>query len=99
MITIISQKHVQVLMEDEGSEITRMLLDEEGHFYVCGDCKMAEEVQQKLKTVIKIHAKMSDQEVEEFILDLMVRLIVCILYSNRGVFLNSYLVDAKYQLY
>lgn len=50
-----------------------MLLDQDGHFYVCGDCKMAEEVQQKLKSIFKKHAKMSDQEVEEFILDLMVR--------------------------
>lgn len=66
------QKHVQTLLEDEGAEVTRMLLDEEGHFYVCGDCKMAEEVQQKLKSVIKTHAKMSEQEVEEFMLNLMV---------------------------
>lgn len=67
------QKHVQALLDDEGSNITRMLLDEGGHFYVCGDCKMAEEVQQKLKDVIKRHARYSDEEAEDFILYLMVR--------------------------
>ncbi|KAG6452910.1 nitric oxide synthase [Manduca sexta] len=67
----IEKKHVQALLEEEGAEVTRMLLDEEGHFYVCGDCKMAEEVQQKLKFIIKKHAKMTEQEVEEFIFSLM----------------------------
>ncbi|XP_039747140.1 nitric oxide synthase-like [Pararge aegeria] len=67
----VSKKHVQALLEDEGPNITRMLLDEGGHFYVCGDCKMAEEVQQKLKDVIKRHARYSDEEADDFILYLM----------------------------
>ncbi|KOB70820.1 Nitric oxide synthase [Operophtera brumata] len=67
----VDKKHVQAILEEEGEEITRLLLEEDGHFYVCGDCKMAEEVQQKLKCIIKTHAKMTDQECEEFILDLM----------------------------
>lgn len=66
------QKYVQTLLEDEGAEVTRMLVYEDGHFYVCGDCKMAEEVQQKLKSIVKKHACMSDREVEEFILEMMV---------------------------
>lgn len=74
MVLLLQQKHVQALLEEEGEEITRLLLEEDGHFYVCGDCKMAEEVQQKLKSIMKTHAKMTDQECEEFILDLMVRL-------------------------
>ncbi|XP_026757602.2 nitric oxide synthase-like isoform X1 [Galleria mellonella] len=65
------KKHVQELLEDEGAEVTRLLLDKDGHFYVCGDCKMAEEVQQKLKSIIKKQAKMSDEEVDDFMLELM----------------------------
>ncbi|KAL0893659.1 hypothetical protein ABMA27_013817 [Loxostege sticticalis] len=65
------KKYVQTLLEDEGAEVTRMLVYEDGHFYVCGDCKMAEEVQQKLKSIVKKHACMSDREVEEFILEMM----------------------------
>lgn len=65
---------MQALLEDEGAQITHMLLKEDGHFYVCGDCKMAEEVQQKLKEVIKKHAKFTEEEVDDFILLLMVKL-------------------------
>ncbi|XP_053625509.1 nitric oxide synthase-like [Plodia interpunctella] len=67
----VEKKHVQTLLEEEGAEVTRRLVDEDGHFYVCGDCKMAEEVQQKLKLIIKKHANMSDEEVEDFMLELM----------------------------
>ncbi|CAK1556071.1 unnamed protein product [Leptosia nina] len=67
----VTKKHVQALLEDEGDVITKMLLDQGGHFYVCGDCKMAEEVQQKLKEIIKKHAKLSDVEIDDFILFLM----------------------------
>nr|XP_026494938.1 nitric oxide synthase isoform X1 [Vanessa tameamea] len=67
----VNKKHVQALLQDEGAHVTRMLVEEGGHFYVCGDCKMAEEVQQKLKEVIKTHANLSEEEVEDFILYLM----------------------------
>ncbi|XP_072944441.1 nitric oxide synthase-like [Epargyreus clarus] len=67
----VCKKHVQALIEDEGAQVARMLVEEEGHFYVCGDCKMAEEVQQKLKEIIKEHANMTDDEVDEFIIDMM----------------------------
>ncbi|CAG4908085.1 unnamed protein product [Colias eurytheme] len=67
----INKKHVQALLEDEGPEITKTLLEKGGHFYVCGDCKMAEEVQQKLKEIIKKHGKLTDTEVDDFILGLM----------------------------
>ncbi|RVE54796.1 hypothetical protein evm_000563 [Chilo suppressalis] len=67
----VEKKHVQALLEDEGEEVTRMLLHEDGHIYVCGDCKMAEEVQQKLKAIIKKHAVMTESEIEDFILELM----------------------------
>ncbi|XP_050666056.1 nitric oxide synthase-like isoform X2 [Leptidea sinapis] len=66
-----NKKHVQALLEDEGATISQMLIDKGGHFYVCGDCKMAEEVQQKLKEILKTHGKLSDSEVDEFILFLM----------------------------
>ncbi|CAH3893206.1 unnamed protein product [Pieris brassicae] len=67
----VNKKHVQALLEDEGAEITNMLLNRGGHFYVCGDCKMAEEVQQKLKEIIRTHGKLSDTEVDDFMLFLM----------------------------
>ncbi|XP_014368149.2 nitric oxide synthase [Papilio machaon] len=67
----VSKKHVQALIEDEGANVARLLLEERGHFYVCGDCKMAEEVKQKLKEIISVNANMTPDEAENFILDLM----------------------------
>lgn len=49
-----------------------MMLDEKAHFYVCGDCKMAEEVQQKLRQIMKKHANLNDEEVENVVLEMMV---------------------------
>lgn len=69
--------------------MTRMLVDLNGHFYVCGDCKMAEEVQQKLRFIVKKHAGMSELEVEEFILEMM----VCRVKSMEYIFK---LVDASF---
>lgn len=68
------QKYVQDLIVEKGPEIASMLLDEQAHFYVCGDCKMAEEVQQKLRQILKKHANLNDEEVENVILELMVSL-------------------------
>lgn len=59
-------------MFENGPELTSLLLDEQAHFYVCGDCKMAEDVQQKLKQLIKKHANLTDEEVDDFIMDMMV---------------------------
>lgn len=42
---------------------------------------MAEDVQQKLKGILKKHAKMNDDEVENFILTLMVIVVVNIIWS------------------
>ncbi|OWR52517.1 nitric oxide synthase [Danaus plexippus plexippus] len=67
----VSKKHVQALLEDEGAYITRMLVEEGGHFYVCGDCKMAEEVQCKLKKVLEHHGHLTEDEANDFILYLM----------------------------
>ncbi|XP_026329114.1 nitric oxide synthase-like isoform X2 [Hyposmocoma kahamanoa] len=64
-------KYVQDLIAERGPEIASMLLDEQAHFYVCGDCKMAEEVQQKLRQIMKTHANLSDEEVENCILEMM----------------------------
>lgn len=67
----VPKKYVQDLLEEEGEEICRMLMEEKGHFYVCGDCKMAEDVQQRLKGILKKHSKHSDEDVTDFLYSLM----------------------------
>lgn len=69
---IILQTYVQGLAEQEGEEIFKMLVEMKGHFYVCGDCTMAEHVYQTLKKIIKKHGNLTDQEVESFMLKLRV---------------------------
>lgn len=58
--------------EAEAAQIYAMVVYERGHFYVCGDCTMAEEVNQTLKKIIKTHGKMTDKEVEAYMLSLRV---------------------------
>ncbi|CAG9096154.1 unnamed protein product [Plutella xylostella] len=67
----VEKKYVQNILEEEGPAVCRMLLEEGGHFYVCGDCKMAEDVMHKLKGIMKAHAGMTDEEVGNCILGLM----------------------------
>lgn len=73
MYVFLLQKYVQDLLEDQGDHISRMLVKEGGHFYVCGDCKMAEEVQHTLKHILTRHANMTEPEADNFIMALMVR--------------------------
>ncbi|XP_053625637.1 nitric oxide synthase-like protein isoform X1 [Plodia interpunctella] len=62
----IPKMYVQELAEKEGSEIHDLLINRGAHFYVCGDCKMAEDVHQKLKGIVKKHGNMSDEQVQNF---------------------------------
>ncbi|XP_072944115.1 nitric oxide synthase-like protein isoform X1 [Epargyreus clarus] len=62
--------YVQELAEKEGPELHDLLVNKGGHFYVCGDCKMAEDVHQKLKGIIKKHGNMSDEQVQSFMFTL-----------------------------
>lgn len=52
-----------------------MLTEEEGHFYVCGDIKMADDVRLKLKEIITKHAGMTDEEVEDYLIEMVVSIL------------------------
>ncbi|XP_039746679.1 nitric oxide synthase-like protein isoform X1 [Pararge aegeria] len=62
----VPKMYVQELAEQEGAEIHDLLVNKGGHFYVCGDCKMAEDVNQKLRGIIKKHGNMTDEQVQNF---------------------------------
>lgn len=66
---------MQDLIQKESSEIYKMLVLEKGHFYVCGDCTMAEHVYQTLKTIIQKYGGMSDDQVENYMLTMRVIII------------------------
>lgn len=63
---------MQDLIQAEAQQIYNMLVYEQGHFYVCGDCTMAEDVYQTLKQIIQTHGQMTDKEVEAYMLSLRV---------------------------
>lgn len=56
--------------------IYELIAVEKGHFYVCGDCKMAENVYQTLKSIIQEQSGMSSTQSDNFMLGLR----VCIHY-------------------
>lgn len=68
----IKKTYVQDLILAESLQIYNMLVHENGHFYVCGDCTMAEDVYQTLKHIIQTHGQLSDKEVEAYMLSLRV---------------------------
>lgn len=67
------QTYVQDLLVEVGEQVYHQVVLEKGHFYVCGDCTMAECVYQKLKSIVQEHGRLSDQEVENFMLQMRVR--------------------------
>lgn len=60
-----------------------MLVYEQGHFYVCGDCTMAEDVYQTLKHIIQTHGEMTDKQVEAYMLSLRVSHVIISSLSNK----------------
>ncbi|XP_012063514.1 PREDICTED: nitric oxide synthase-like [Atta cephalotes] len=64
------ETYVQDLIQSEAPQIYKMVVYERGHFYVCGDCTMAEDVYQTLKQIIQTHSQMTDKEVEAYMLSL-----------------------------
>lgn len=77
MVVFFSQTYVQDLFLNEADEIYRIMVVEKGHFYVCGDCTMAEHVYQTLKKIIQHAGKLNDYEVEQYMLKMRVS------HSNR----------------
>jgi len=66
------QTYVQDMIRKEAAAVYQKIVLEGGHFYVCGDCTMAEHVYQMLKLIIKEHSGMLDTEVESYMLTLRV---------------------------
>ncbi|XP_050526430.1 nitric oxide synthase, salivary gland isoform X2 [Daktulosphaira vitifoliae] len=66
----IPKTYVQDLMLKESKMIYELIAVERGHFYVCGDCKMAENVYQTLKSIIQEQTGMNSTQSDNFMLGL-----------------------------
>lgn len=60
------------MIRREKENIAKQIMEEGGHIYVCGDCTMAEEVYQTLKSVVQDRGQLNDNEVENYMLSLRV---------------------------
>ncbi|KAE8744679.1 hypothetical protein FOCC_FOCC008682 [Frankliniella occidentalis] len=67
---VLDQTYVQDLVRRESGAVYRKLVLEGGHFFVCGDCTMAEHVYQTLKLIIQERGAMTDSQVERYMLKL-----------------------------
>ncbi|XP_063234452.1 nitric oxide synthase-like protein [Bacillus rossius redtenbacheri] len=61
----VPKTYVQNLLLEQSSDIHRMLTQESGHFYVCGDCKMAEDVHQTVEAILMDRGNMTQIEVDK----------------------------------
>lgn len=66
------QTYVQDIIRTEKKAVYRKLVEEQGHFYVCGDCTMADNVYQTLKQIIQELGRKTEQEVENYMLSMRV---------------------------
>ncbi|KAJ7387218.1 hypothetical protein OS493_004190 [Desmophyllum pertusum] len=59
------KRYVQDMLKLEAFDVCEKLLTQQGHFYVCGDVSMAEDVCRTLQTLLQEYAAMSQQEAQE----------------------------------
>lgn len=63
----VPKAYVQDLMRAEADKIYRQIYSEAGHFYVCGDCKMAEDVSQTLRNIIQEQSGMTNTQLDNYL--------------------------------
>lgn len=49
------QQYVQDLIKEKSSDICDLILNDNGHVYVCGGAAMAEDVSKTLQVIVKVH--------------------------------------------
>lgn len=80
---------MQDWLRREGDQIARQVLKEGGHVFVCGDCTMAEDVYQTLKSIVQDKGDMNDAEVENYMLSLRVTFFIHIWKARKLVLINT----------
>ncbi|XP_069471112.1 nitric oxide synthase, inducible [Ambystoma mexicanum] len=59
--------YVQDILRNQlGMEVYRIVHEEQGHLYICGDVRMAREVAKALKDIISQKLKLTEEEVEDY---------------------------------
>lgn len=72
------QVYVQDLLQQQlAGEVLHVLHKEQGHLYVCGDVRMAQDVAHALKQLVAAKLSLSEEQVEDYFLQLKVWQLVC----------------------
>lgn len=73
------QVYVQdILRQRLAGEVLRVLHEEQGHLYVCGDVRMARDVARTLKQLMATALSLNEEQVEDYFFQLKVGpLVVC----------------------
>ena len=66
-LLFLRQTYVQDQLMEEAKLVYRLLSEKKGHFYVCGDSGMAEDVGQALLLLLQNAGSMNRQESESFV--------------------------------
>lgn len=66
------QTYVQDKLLEAAPLVYRMLTQQMGHFYVCGDCAMAEDVASTLRLVFQKAGGLNPEESDDFLMQLRV---------------------------
>ena len=59
------QTYVQHLLEQNAAQVFEQLVEDEGHFYVCGDVSMAADVKTRLISIIQTCGEATEEEAKE----------------------------------
>ena len=71
------QVYVQdILRQRLAGEVLRVLHEEQGHLYVCGDVRMARDVACTLKQLVATALSLNEEQVEDYFFQLKVGLLV-----------------------
>jgi len=60
------QTYVQDLLQQQASQIYKLIKKENAHIYICGDSRMAYDVHETLKKIISSHEHTDEALAEQF---------------------------------
>ena len=63
---------MQDILQKQSENVANKILKQGGHFYVCGDVTMAQNVGDTLEKILHNHGDMTKQEAAEYVLQMKV---------------------------
>ena len=93
------QTYVQTILKQNSVEVFNCIVKEGGHFYVCGDVKMASDVTATLEKILSTQGDMTMQDAKNFIMKLRVRYFFCFFLGSLLDFVILNLAQLHLSIY